>query len=93
MKNIKFDGKKLLSLITAGMLMAGPVAASADGEENTNTGFTLVRQEMKVDGYDLNIGRYIENLEDAFLQDAHTLAINTVVGHYMKKVIDLNMNR
>lgn len=34
-----------------------------------------------------------ENLEDAFLQDAHTLAINTVVGHYMKKVIYLNMNR
>ena len=34
MKNIKFDGKKLLSLITAGMLMAGPVAASADGDES-----------------------------------------------------------
>ena len=66
MKNIKFDSKKLLSIITAGMLMTAPAIANADGEENTNTGFTLVRQEMKVDGYDLNIGNYTANLETSY---------------------------
>ena len=41
---------------------------------------------------DYEIGKD-ENLEDAFFQDAHSLGLNTVVGHYMKKVIDLNLHK
>ena len=57
--------KRLLSMLTAGMLMAAPVIANADGE-NQNTGFTLVKQEMKVEGYHLNINSYIEKLEQSY---------------------------
>ncbi len=41
---------------------------------------------------DYEIGKN-ENLEDSFLQDAHNLGLNTVVGYYMKKVIDLNLHK
>ncbi len=68
MKNIKVDnkGKRLLSTLVAGMLMATPALANADGNNNENTGFTLVKQEMKVDGYDLNIDNYTGKLEYSY---------------------------
>ena len=31
--------------------------------------------------------------KDENLEDAHSLGLNTVVGHYMKKVIDLNLHK
>ena len=67
MENTKINGKKLLSLITAGMLMAAPALANAEGNENANSnGFTLVKQEMKVEGYDLDLNKYIAGLEKTF---------------------------
>ena len=67
MKNIKIY-KKLISMVTAGMLMVSPMLASAEGNsnENTNTGFTLVTQEMNVEGNDLNIDKYISGLENSY---------------------------
>ena len=57
MKNIK-PFKRLLSLIAATMMMTTPALANADGENENTTGFTLVKQEMKVEGNDLNINNY-----------------------------------
>ena len=49
MKNVKIS-KKLLSMLTAGVLMATPVMANADNEtENTNTNeFKLVQQTREI---------------------------------------------
>ena len=64
MKNIKIN-KKALSLLTAGVLMSTPVIANADGN-NEEKSFTLVKQEMKVEGLDLNIDNYLEKLEKSY---------------------------
>ena len=64
MKNIKVS-KKLLSMLTAGVLMGTPVMASGDTDTN-NSGFTLVKQEMKVEGNDLNINSYTNKLESSY---------------------------
>ena len=64
MRNIKIS-KKLLSMLTAGVLMGTPVMASGDTDTN-NSGFTLVKQEMKVEGYDLNLSNYIGRLEESY---------------------------
>jgi len=64
--NIKIS-KKLLSMITAGILMVSPILSSAEEivSENNN-GFTLVKQEMKVEGNDLDIDRYANELEGLY---------------------------
>lgn len=64
MKNIKIS-KKLLSMLTAGVLMGTPVMASGDTDTN-NSGFTLVKQEMKVEGNDLNLNSYTNKLESSY---------------------------
>ena len=64
MKNIKVS-KKLLSMLTAGVLMGTPVMANADGNTN-DSGFTLVKQEMKIEGNDLNLDSYTNKLESAY---------------------------
>ena len=65
MKKTKINVKKIISILAAAMLTTGPALANA--ESNTsNTGFTLVRQEMKVEGNDLDINKYSENLEEGY---------------------------
>ena len=65
MKNIK-PGKSLISMIAAGVLMATPVMANADGNNENTSGFTLVKQEMKVEGYDLDLNNYTGKLETSY---------------------------
>ena len=65
MKNIK-PFKSLVSMIAAGVLMATPVMANADGNNENTTGFTLVKQEMKVEGYDLDLNNYTGKLETSY---------------------------
>ena len=71
MKNIKFT-KKLLSMLTAGVLMGAPVIANGDTDTN-NSGFKLVKQEMKVPGNDLNLNNYINRLESSYNYLKHFL--------------------
>ena len=65
MENTKINFKKITSLVAAFMLTAAP--ALATGESDTNsTGFKLVRQEMNIEGNDLDTNKYIKNLEEGF---------------------------
>lgn len=92
MKNTKVNGKKLLSLVAATMLMASPVISSAEGNED-NYGFTLVKQEMKVEGNDLNLEKYIAKLAKAYnylkqfngpeFEDYETLQPDLQIVYYM----------
>ena len=62
-KNIKLS-KKLLSMLAGIVIGATPVASSASNNETK--GFTLVKQEMKVEGKDLNIENYTHELETVY---------------------------
>ena len=62
-KNIKFS-KRLLSILASAVIGTTPVIADA---ENTNDEvFTLVKQEMKIEGKDLNIANYTKEMEKAY---------------------------
>ena len=66
MKNINLR-KKLLSMLTAGVLMATPVMANADGNESENTDettFTLVVQEKEFTP--LNFDEYYLGVKNAY---------------------------
>ena len=66
MKNIRLS-KKLLSMLTAGVLMATPVMANADCNENENTNeneFTLVMQEK--DFTPLYMEEFYEGVKNAY---------------------------
>ncbi len=62
-KNIKLS-KRLLSLLTGMAIGITPIAASS--ETKSTQGFTLVKQEMKIEGNDLNIDNYTKEMEKAY---------------------------
>ena len=70
-KNVKLS-KRLLSMLTGAIIGVTPVLANAESENTT--GFTLVKQEMKIEGNDLNIDRYAKKIENAY--------------YYLKQFID-----
>lgn len=65
MKNLKLS-KKLLSMLTAGVLMVTPVMANADSEvENTNDeGFKLIKQDKEFKPLDMN--EYFEGVKNSY---------------------------
>ena len=65
MKNLKIT-KKLLSMLTAGVLMVTPVMANADSEvENTNNNeFKLIKQDKEFKP--LNMNEYFEGVKNSY---------------------------
>ena len=65
MKNVKFS-KKLLSMLTAGVLMATPVMANADSNEDTNTnnGFELIKQDKEF--RPLNMNEFFDGVKSSY---------------------------
>ena len=54
-KNVKLS-KRLLSMLAGVVIGVTPLAATSETKETT--GFTLVKQEMKIEGNDLNLYNY-----------------------------------
>ena len=70
-KNIKFS-KRFLSMLAGLVIGVTPVAGNVSNAKAD--GFTLVKQEMKIEGNDLNLDSYIKKLEETY--------------YYLKQFID-----
>ncbi len=62
-KNVKLS-KRLLSMLAGAVIGVTPLAATSEAKETT--GFTLVKQEMKIEGNDLNLDNYTKELEATY---------------------------
>ena len=62
-KNIKFS-KRFLSMLAGLMIGVTPVAGNVS--QAKADGFKLVKQEMKIEGNDLNLDAYIKKLEETY---------------------------
>ena len=63
-KNVKLS-QRLLSMLAGTVIGLSPIAATA--ETKGSTGFTLVKQEMKIAKSDLSIEDYTKSLEETYL--------------------------